>query len=99
MRRSTRNLDNDDDVFDSTIYDPKYSPKRVYRDGKGPTVRLMLTDSMPPEYRAAISRRPLYDASAVKGQVFDPADFVIRTDGVCRLNPEMARMVVAKVSA
>jgi CRISP-associated protein Cas1 len=35
----------------------------------------------------------------VKGQVFDPADFVIRTDGVCRLNPEMARMVVAKVSA
>jgi CRISP-associated protein Cas1 len=34
----------------------------------------------------------------VKGQVFDPADFVIRPDGVCRLNPEMARMVVAKVS-
>jgi hypothetical protein len=35
----------------------------------------------------------------VKGHVFDPADFVIRNDGVCRLNPEMARMVVAKVSA
>jgi CRISPR-associated protein Cas1 len=35
----------------------------------------------------------------VKSHVFDPADFVIRTDGVCRLNPEMARMVVAKVSA
>jgi CRISP-associated protein Cas1 len=34
----------------------------------------------------------------VKGHVFDPADFVIRTDGVCRLNPEMARMVVANVS-
>jgi hypothetical protein len=58
MRRSMRNLDDDDDVFDSTIYDPKYYPKRVYRDGKGPTVKLMLTDSMPPEYRAAISRRP-----------------------------------------
>ena len=27
------------------------------------------------------------------------ADFVIRTDGVCRVNPEMARMVVAEVSA
>jgi hypothetical protein len=35
----------------------------------------------------------------VKGNVFDPADFVIRADGVCRLNPEMARMVVARVSA
>jgi CRISP-associated protein Cas1 len=33
----------------------------------------------------------------VKGHVFDPADFVIRTDGVCRLNPEMARVVVATV--
>jgi CRISP-associated protein Cas1 len=35
----------------------------------------------------------------VKTNVFDPADFVIRTEGVCRLNPEMARTVVAKVSA
>jgi hypothetical protein len=34
----------------------------------------------------------------VKDHVFDPSDFVIRTDGVCRLNPEMARMVVARVS-
>jgi hypothetical protein len=25
----------------------------------------------------------------VKSAAFDPADFVIRTDGVCRLNPEM----------
>ena len=24
----------------------------------------------------------------VKGHVFDPADFVIRADGVCRRNPE-----------
>jgi CRISPR associated protein, Cas1 family len=28
----------------------------------------------------------------IKGQVFDPADFVIRTDGVCRLNPEWRGM-------
>jgi CRISPR-associated protein Cas1 len=33
-----------------------------------------------------------------KGHVFDPADIVIRTDGVCRLDPEMARLVVAAVS-
>jgi CRISP-associated protein Cas1 len=46
--------------------------------------------------------RPRVDRAAldfIKGHVFDPADFVIRTDGVCRLNPEMARMVVAKASA
>ena len=35
----------------------------------------------------------------VKATVFDPADFTIRNDRVVRLNPEMARMVVAKVSA
>jgi CRISP-associated protein Cas1 len=35
----------------------------------------------------------------VKGHVSDPADFIMRSDGVCRLNPEMARMVVTKVSA
>jgi hypothetical protein len=35
----------------------------------------------------------------VKSNVFDAADFTIRTDGVCRLNPEMARMVVATVES
>jgi CRISPR-associated protein Cas1 len=45
--------------------------------------------------------RPKIDRHAGfrQGHVFDPADFVIGNDGVCRLNPEMARMVVAKVSA
>ena len=46
--------------------------------------------------------RPKVDRAVLnflKSHVFDPADFVIRSDGVCRLNPEMARMVVAKVSA
>jgi CRISPR-associated protein Cas1 len=45
--------------------------------------------------------RPKVDSAVlgfVKGHVFDPADFVIRADGVCRLNPEMARMVVARIS-
>jgi CRISPR-associated protein Cas1 len=35
----------------------------------------------------------------VTGHALDPADFIIRTDGICRLNPEMARLVVARVSA
>jgi hypothetical protein len=34
----------------------------------------------------------------VKTHVFVPAGFVIRADGVFRLNPEMARMVVVTVS-
>jgi CRISPR-associated protein Cas1 len=34
----------------------------------------------------------------IKGHVFDPADFTIRSDGVCRLNPEMARCVVSRCS-
>jgi CRISPR-associated protein Cas1 len=51
-------------------------------------------DLMEPE-RPRVDRAVL---DFVKGHVFDQADFVIRTDGVCRLNPEMARMVVARVS-
>jgi len=45
--------------------------------------------------------RPKVDRAVldfVIGHAFDPADFVIRRDGVCRLNPEMARIVVAKMS-
>jgi CRISPR/Cas system-associated endonuclease Cas1 len=40
--------------------------------------------------------RPLVDRKVlefIKGHVLDPADFVIRSDGVCRLNPEMARHI------
>jgi CRISP-associated protein Cas1 len=51
-------------------------------------------DLMEPE-RPKVDRAVL---DFVKRHVFDSADFVIRADGVCRLNPEMARMVVAKVS-
>ena len=47
-------------------------------------------DLMEPE-RPAIDRKVL---EFIRGHVFDPADFVIRSDGVCRLNPEMARYVV-----
>jgi CRISP-associated protein Cas1 len=51
-------------------------------------------DLMEPE-RPKVDRAVL---NFIMGHVFDPADFVIRSDGVCRLNLEMARMVVAKVS-
>ena len=77
---------------------------KAIADGYDPTIGIMhegsdgsskfIFDLMEPE-------RPKIDRAAlnfVKEHVFDPADFVIRTDGVCRLNPEMARMVVAGVS-
>lgn len=50
-------------------------------------------DLMEPE-RPKVDRKIL---EFVKANIFDPADFTIRTDGVCRLNPEMARLVVKLV--
>jgi len=44
--------------------------------------------------------RPKVDRSIlefVKSQKFHAADFVIRTDGVCRLNPAMVRCVAQVV--
>ena len=74
---------------------------KAISDGFDPTIGIMhegsdgsskfIFDLMEPE-RPKVDRAVL---DFVKGHVFDPADFVIRTDGVCRLNPEMARMVVA----
>ena len=77
---------------------------KAISEGYDPTIGIMhegsdgsskfIFDLMEPQ-------RPKVDRAAldfVKGHVFDPADFIIRADGVCRLNPEMARMVVARVS-
>jgi hypothetical protein len=52
----------DDDEFDDTLYDRRYYPKRVFRDGKGIRVPVMLTDGQPPDWMRP-PRRPLYDAS------------------------------------
>src|SRR5271170_6600631 len=77
---------------------------KAISDGYHPTIGIMhegsdgsskfIFDLMEPE-RPQVDRAVL---DLVKGTVFDPADFVIRSDGVCRLNPEMARVVVARVS-
>jgi hypothetical protein len=47
-------LDADERLDD---FDPKYFPKKVFRDGKGPRVTLVLTDGMP-----AYRPRPVFDA-------------------------------------
>jgi CRISPR-associated protein Cas1 len=77
---------------------------KAISDGFDPTIGIMhegsdgsskfIFDLMEPE-RPKVDRVVL---DFVRAHVFDPADFVIRSDGVCRLNPEMARMVVARVS-
>ena len=46
--------------------------------------------------------RPIVDRKVlefVRSHTFHPADFTIRSDGVCRLNPEMARNVVERVGS
>jgi CRISPR associated protein Cas1 len=77
---------------------------KALSEGFDPTIGIMhegsdgsskfVFDLMEPE-RPKVDRAVL---EFVKGHVFDPAAFVIRSDGVCRLNPEMARMVVVRVS-
>jgi CRISP-associated protein Cas1 len=78
---------------------------KVIADGYDPTIGIMhegrdgsskfVFDLMEPE-RPKVDRAVL---DFIKATVFDPADFTIRSDGVCRLNPEMARMVVIITAA
>jgi hypothetical protein len=45
--------------------------------------------------------RPIVDRAALKflqTETFHPADFSITSDGVCRLNPEMAKCVARMVA-
>lgn len=46
--------------------------------------------------------RPVVDAAVLKfarGETFSGADFVLRSDGVCRLNPQLARKVAQLANA
>jgi hypothetical protein len=55
----------DEDLSD---FDPAYFPKRVYRDGKGPRVRLAMTDGMP---AWAPRPKPVFDARGHRPGVVD----------------------------
>jgi len=70
-------------------YDPTLGIMQEGRDGS----LTFVFDMMEPE-------RPKVDRSVlefVKSHKLHAADFVIRSDGVCRLNPEMARHVAGIV--
>jgi CRISPR-associated protein Cas1 len=66
-------------------YDPTIGIMHEGRDGSSKFV----FDLMEPE-RPKVDRATL---DFVKVTVFDPADFIIRADGVVRLNPQLARHV------
>ena len=71
-------------------YDPTIGIMHEGRDGSS----AFIFDLMEPE-RPATDRKVL---EFIKAYVFDPADFTILSDGVCRLNPELARCVVGFIS-
>jgi CRISP-associated protein Cas1 len=72
-------------------YDPNLGLMHVDREYGPPFV----FDLMEPE-------RPKVDREIIeflKSETLHPADFVIRTDGVVRLNPQLARHVVSLVAS
>jgi CRISPR-associated protein Cas1 len=76
---------------------------KAVSDGYDPTMGIMHEggDGSSKFIFDLMAERPKIDRAVldfVKGHVFDPADFVIRSDGVCRLNLEMARVVMTGLS-
>lgn len=73
-------------------YDPTIGLLHSGRVGRGR--HDFLLDLMEP-LRPIVDRKVLV---FVQAHTFHPADFTILSDGVCRLNPEMARYVVRMTS-
>jgi CRISP-associated protein Cas1 len=71
-------------------YDPTIGIMHEGRDGSSKFVFDLMEPQRPRVDRAVLD--------FVKATVFDPADFTIRSDGVVRLNPQLARRVAASVS-
>src|ERR1700679_3765303 len=71
-------------------YDPTIGIMREGSDGSSKFIFDLMEIERPKVDRAVLD--------FIKAHVCDPTEFVIRSDGVCRVNPEMARMVVTKGS-
>jgi CRISPR-associated protein Cas1 len=66
-------------------------PRIGYLHTSTPERQALVLDLMEPQ-------RPLVDRKVlefVQAHTFHPADFTIRSDGVCRINPEMARHIAS----
>jgi CRISPR-associated endonuclease Cas1 len=72
-----------------------YDPSRGIMHDRQDSDAGFIFDLMEPE-RPKVDRAVL---DFVKRSALHPADFTIRADGVCRLNPEMARNLVRLVAA
>ena len=74
---------------------------QIVAGGLDPTIGYLHTST--PERQALVldlmePERPLVDRKVlefVQAHTFYPADFTIRSDGVCRINPEMARHIAS----
>ena len=74
---------------------------QIVAEGLDPAIGYLHTST--PERQALVldfmePQRPLVDRKVlefVQAHTFHPADFTIRSDGVCRINPEMARHIAS----
>src|SRR4029077_8450204 len=72
----------------------------IIAEGYDPTIGFLHTfqaDRLALVFDIMEPLRPIVDRKVlefVQAHTFQPADFTIRSDGVCRLNPEMAKYVV-----
>ena len=74
-------------------------------DGYDPSIGIMHDNSKTERYSYVYDQmepfRPIVDRGILKliqEETFSGADFALQSDGVCRLNPELARKVVYRVS-
>jgi CRISPR/Cas system-associated endonuclease Cas1 len=76
---------------------------QIVADGYDPTIGFLHTynvDRPALVFDLMEPLRPIVDRAVLifaQSHTFHPADFTIRSDGVCRLNPEMARHAVRLV--
>ncbi len=105
LRAGNRNASHPVNALLNYSYTVLQSEIQIYAvaEGYDPTIGIMhesgngapafVFDLMEP-HRSTVDRKIL---EFVKGHIFDPADFGIRSDGVCRLNPELARYVAGLI--
>lgn len=75
-------------------YDPMFGIMHDQRERKKQYTPSFALDLMEP-MRPVVDRAVL---NLIAEETFSGADFVLKSDGVCRLNPELARAVAVRLS-